>query len=227
MRRVIQTVSRLSAGVGACLLIPLMLVTAIDVVGRDLFGHPIPGTIELSEFMLAVFILLGIPYTHQAKGFVQVSVFISRLPARTRSVFNLISTLLSLFIFSILAWQGLVVSRGVVNRGAHLQGITPARRARPGVVMRGVPTRASTRLRVLQQQFLPQRFAVHAPVFLERGAGDRGALVHEIGIAGVCRGARGQQGQPESGGPDADCDGCSERCAGQGAIPVDLFLKCA
>ncbi len=46
------------------------------------------------------------------------------------------------------AWHGLVVSRGVVNRGAHLQGITPARRARPGVVMRGVPTRASARLRV-------------------------------------------------------------------------------
>ena len=112
MKRVIQTVSRFIAGAGACLLIPLMLMTAIDVVGRDLFTHPIPGAIELSEFMLAVFILLGIPYTHQVRGFVEVSVFISRLPARARSIFNLMATLLSLFIFSILAWQGVVVAIG-------------------------------------------------------------------------------------------------------------------
>ena len=32
---------------GACFLIPLMLITSADVLTRDLFNHPIPGTIEV------------------------------------------------------------------------------------------------------------------------------------------------------------------------------------
>ena len=110
MKRVIETVSRYTAAAGACFLIPLMLITAADVVSRDLLSHPIPGTIELSEFILAVFILLGIPYTHQVKGFVEVSLLVSRLSTRTRAILNVMSTLLSLFIFSLLAWQGALVA---------------------------------------------------------------------------------------------------------------------
>lgn len=108
-KNLIHTVNRFIAGVGACFLIPLMLVTAADVLGRDVFNHPIPGTVELSQYMLAIFILLGIAYTQQVKGYVEVSVFTSRLPFHAQSILNIIATLLSLFIFSILVWQGWVV----------------------------------------------------------------------------------------------------------------------
>ena len=107
--RVIQLVTRFLCYIGMFLLIPMMLITAGDVIGRGVWAKPIPGTVELSSYMLAVFILLGVAYTHQVKGHVRVSMLVSRLPARAGDVLDVITTLLSLFIISILAWQGWVV----------------------------------------------------------------------------------------------------------------------
>jgi TRAP-type C4-dicarboxylate transport system permease small subunit len=109
LRGKLQKINRWVAGVGACFLIPLMLITSADVVGRDVFNHPIPGVIELSQYLLAVSILLGLAYTQQIKGHVGVSMLISRLSARAQLMVSLFGTLLGLFLFVLLAWQGLVV----------------------------------------------------------------------------------------------------------------------
>ena len=109
VKKGIQTINRFIAGVSGCFLIPLMIITAADVVARDVFNHPIPGTIELSQYMLAVFVLLGLAYTQQIKAHVAVSLVASRLPSNARWILNIITALMSLFIFSVLAWQGLVV----------------------------------------------------------------------------------------------------------------------
>ena len=110
----IQTLNRWISGVGAVFLIPLMLVTAADVVCRNLFNRPIMGVVESSGYLLAVFILLGLGYTEQVKAHVRVAIMTSRLSPRAQLVLNIMTTLVSLFIFSILAWQGLVV--GVQER---------------------------------------------------------------------------------------------------------------
>jgi TRAP-type C4-dicarboxylate transport system permease small subunit len=105
----IHRVNRFIAGVGACFLIPLMIITAGDVVGRDVFNHPIPGTVELSQCMLAVLILLGLAYTQQVKAHVGVSVVTSRLPHPAQLILRVVATLLCLFISCILVWQGWVI----------------------------------------------------------------------------------------------------------------------
>lgn len=110
----IRQVNRFIAGVGACFLIPLMLFTSADVVGRDIFNHPIPGTVELSQYMLAVFILLGLAFSQQVKAHVTISLITSRLPQRVQLILSIIATLLSLFISGILVWQGWVI--GVEER---------------------------------------------------------------------------------------------------------------
>ena len=91
---------------GMSLLIPLMLLTTSDVIGRGFFRKPIPGTFELSEYILAVFILLGAAYTQQVKGHVGVDFITSKLPTRLRAVCEIITTFLSLFIIAIVIWQG-------------------------------------------------------------------------------------------------------------------------
>jgi len=94
---------------GMILLIPMMLLTTTDVVGRAVWSRPIYGTVELSSYMLAIFILLGVAYTHQVKGHVRVTMLTSRIPVQANHVLDLITTLLSLFIIGLLAWQGWVV----------------------------------------------------------------------------------------------------------------------
>jgi TRAP-type C4-dicarboxylate transport system permease small subunit len=105
----ISIANRYIAGVGACFLIPLMIMTAADVVGRDALNRPIPGTIELSQYMLSVFILLGFAYTQQVKGHVTVSLFTSRLPYRAQLILKIITTLLILLVSCVIAWQGWVI----------------------------------------------------------------------------------------------------------------------
>jgi len=109
IKKGIQMFNRFIAGVSGFFLIPLMVITAVDVVGRDVFNHPIPGTVELSQYMLAVFILLGLAYSHQVKAHVAVSIITSRLSGPVQLILNILITLVCLFISFIIAWQGWVV----------------------------------------------------------------------------------------------------------------------
>jgi TRAP-type C4-dicarboxylate transport system permease small subunit len=109
IKKSIHKVNGFIASIGAWFLIPLMVITAVDVVSRDVLNHPIPGTVELSQYMLAVFILVGLAYAQQAKAHVAVSLFTSRLPLPAQLVLNIITTLLCLFISCVIGWQGWVV----------------------------------------------------------------------------------------------------------------------
>jgi TRAP-type C4-dicarboxylate transport system permease small subunit len=109
VKKGIRKVNRFIAGVGALFLIPLMIITAGDVVSRDVFNHPISGTVELSQYMLAVFLLLGLAYAQQIKAHVAVSLITSRLPRYAQLILSIIATLLSLSISGILVWQGWVI----------------------------------------------------------------------------------------------------------------------
>jgi len=105
----VQRINRWVCYFGMLLILPLMLLTSADVIGRAAWARPIPGIVELSSYMLDVFILLGLAYTQQVKGHVRVSMLTSRLPQRFQLSLEIVVTLLSLFIMVILAWQGWVV----------------------------------------------------------------------------------------------------------------------
>jgi len=113
-RNRVQALNRWISGVGAVFLIPLMLVTAADVICRNLFNLPIMGVVESSGYLLAIFILLGFGYAEQVKAHVRVAIMTSRLSPRAQLILSMMTILMSLFIFSILAWQGVVV--GVEER---------------------------------------------------------------------------------------------------------------
>ncbi len=105
----VQCINRWVCYLGMLLILPLMLLTSADVIGRAAWARPIPGIVELSSYMLDVFILLGLAYTQQVKGHVRVSMLTSRLPQRAQQSLEIVVTLLSLFIMVLLAWQGWVV----------------------------------------------------------------------------------------------------------------------
>ncbi len=109
LKEVIQRTNRFVAKVGACSLILLMLLTAGDVIGRDILGRPVPGAVELSQYVLAVFVLLGLAYTQQVKGHVTVSLVTSKLSVSGQLLLKLVSSLLGVGLFGLLAWQGWVV----------------------------------------------------------------------------------------------------------------------
>lgn len=94
------------------MLIPMMFLTTIDVIGRAIFARPVPGAVELSEYMLAVVILLGLAYTQQVKGHPRVTLVISRFPVLLQQILEILMALLGMFIIYILVWQGWVLATG-------------------------------------------------------------------------------------------------------------------
>lgn len=108
VKKLIQRLNFFVCAVGMFLVIPLMLLTTGDVIGRGFFAKPIPGTVELSEYILATFILLGAAYTQQVKGHVGVSFFTSRLSPRAETLCQIITNALSMVIIAIIVWQGMI-----------------------------------------------------------------------------------------------------------------------
>jgi TRAP-type C4-dicarboxylate transport system permease small subunit len=108
VKKGIRRVNYLICAAGMAMIIPLMLLTFADVMLRGFFNKPIPGTFELSQYILAIFILLGAAYTQQVKGHVGVDFLTSRLSPRLRVFCEILTGLLSLFIIAVVVWQGWV-----------------------------------------------------------------------------------------------------------------------
>ena len=95
--------------VGAVSLFGMALLTCADVVGR-LFKYPIFGTIELVSFMGAIAIACSLPFTHQAKGHIEVELFTQKLPIKVRCILELCTEMLSLVLFTLVSWRMVLYS---------------------------------------------------------------------------------------------------------------------
>lgn len=105
-QKVIHRINFYVCVIGMLFIIPLMLLTTGDILGRKFLSKTIPGTFEISEYILATFILLGAAYTQQVKGHVGVDFLTSRLSPRVQIVCEIFTTILSLFIIGIVIWYG-------------------------------------------------------------------------------------------------------------------------
>ncbi len=94
------------------ILIPMMFLTTTDVIGRAFFARPVPGAVELSEYLLVVVILFGLAYTQQVKGHPRITLVVSRLPFRLQLFLEMLVNLLGLFIVFIVIWQGWILATG-------------------------------------------------------------------------------------------------------------------
>lgn len=105
--RIIRKLSRWLSWVAVVALVAIMFLTSADVTLR-FFGRPIPGTFEVVGFLGAVVISFALAYTQILQGHVAVEVVVSRLSQRKQAVIDSITFLLSIGIFSLIAWQSVV-----------------------------------------------------------------------------------------------------------------------
>jgi TRAP-type transport system small permease protein len=98
--------------VSMVVLLLLMFLTVGDVVGRYLanripgFG-PIPGTFELTEFMLAVVVLASIGYTQVKREHISIDIFIAKLPRKAQNIIDCVTNFLSFVMFILVTWQSI------------------------------------------------------------------------------------------------------------------------
>jgi TRAP-type C4-dicarboxylate transport system permease small subunit len=88
----------------------MMLLTVADVFMRFFFNAPITGTTEITQLMMVIVVFLSLPWGGVTGSHVKVDLIVARFGRKTRAIFDLVTLLLSLFIFAIIAWRSLIES---------------------------------------------------------------------------------------------------------------------
>ncbi|MDQ2634118.1 MAG: TRAP transporter small permease subunit [Pseudomonadota bacterium] len=89
------------------LLYPLGAILLASTASRIFLGVPINWALEMSQFILSAYYLLGGAYTMQLGGHVRMDLFYDRLSARKRAVTDAITILFVIFYIGVLLWGGI------------------------------------------------------------------------------------------------------------------------
>ena len=105
----VQRATRWSLALGMGWVLVMMILTTLDVAGRYFFSKPVPGAMEMSSFMLAVFSMMGMAHTHQRGANVRVTMLIRTLPPRAANFLMVITSLLTLQVVAAIVWYAVVM----------------------------------------------------------------------------------------------------------------------
>lgn len=94
----------LNEGSGYILFFMMWLIT-VDVVGRYAFSHPIPGTLEFTEFLIVFVVFFSLPYVQLTKRHICVELLTHRLPRRIADGLAVVVLLIAALFFLLMCWQ--------------------------------------------------------------------------------------------------------------------------
>ena len=89
---------------GGWVLMALMFYTVTDVVARYIFNRPFRGSLEITEFSMAVIVFLGIAYCGWVGSHVAVDIFERPLENPRLRFIPVLLTLVSALLFAAIAW---------------------------------------------------------------------------------------------------------------------------
>ena len=75
----------------ASVLFILMMLTAVDVIGRYVFNKPLTGGFELTELMLAALIFCGLPLVSKRREHIVIDTFDTFMSKRVKHGLNVIA----------------------------------------------------------------------------------------------------------------------------------------
>ena len=109
--------AKLLNGIAAVFLVGMMILTGVDVCLRYIFNSPIPGSFEMTEFILPTIISFGFAYCALEKGHVQVELVTSKLPKRLQALMNGVACLIFFGLFLLITWQSWIRAKGMMDAG--------------------------------------------------------------------------------------------------------------
>ena len=104
----LERLVRAFAMVGGMLLVAVVGMTVASVLGRYLFGMPIPGEYELTELLCGVAVFAFFPHCHMTEGNVVVDFFTSRLRPRYRAMLDCVHSVAFTVVAGLIAWRLLI-----------------------------------------------------------------------------------------------------------------------
>ena len=102
---------------GIGVVVVLMVMTTIHVIGRYAFVRPLPGLVELSEFMLITLVFLFGAYTMAVKGHVTLGILVERFSGRIQAIIDSVTYTLCLVLTILAFWQSIVQGAWLMRIG--------------------------------------------------------------------------------------------------------------
>lgn len=115
IRRALEKASNRLALIGGISLIMMALITMISILGRALFGQPIPGDIELAQLLTAFAIASFLPWCQAQKAHVFVDFFTARTSPVNQQRLQRIGHLLIAVILGVLAWRTMMAAASALQ----------------------------------------------------------------------------------------------------------------
>jgi TRAP-type C4-dicarboxylate transport system permease small subunit len=101
-----------AAGMGSTVLLGIMMMlTVFDVVLRYVFDRPIPGGMELTEYLMVCVGTLGLAWCALQGAHIKVELIVSKFPPRLQKVMDSFNYIL------LIAVSGLIASQTFVRAG--------------------------------------------------------------------------------------------------------------
>ena len=101
----INRVGKVLSIIAGTALAVMMFLMAADVVCRYLFNAPIPGALELVEYMMAISIPLSIAFCTANRSHVSVEMIVEKLPTPLQAAISCVVTVLMVAFLVILSRQ--------------------------------------------------------------------------------------------------------------------------
>lgn len=88
----------------ATVLFLMMMITAVDVVGRYVFNKPLNGAFEITEMMLAALIYCGLPLVSQRREHIVIDTFDSLMSPRVKRALDMLAEVVCSLILGGIGW---------------------------------------------------------------------------------------------------------------------------
>ncbi|HEV2516391.1 MAG TPA: TRAP transporter small permease subunit [Devosia sp.] len=120
IRMFVHFVDRLNLWVGRFAMLLFYVLAGVlltSTLSRLFFGAPVNWALEMSQFILSAYYLLGGAYTLQRHGHVRMDLFWSRLPPERRAGLDAFTALFVMFYLGVMIWGGVSSTSYAITYG--------------------------------------------------------------------------------------------------------------
>ena len=84
----------------------LMFLISTDIITRFAADAPIPGSFEIGQMLMVFIVFLALAQTQAERAHIRVEIVLSRVPARFRTILEIVTCVAGLLLFSLIVWKG-------------------------------------------------------------------------------------------------------------------------
>ncbi|MBW2610341.1 MAG: TRAP transporter small permease [Deltaproteobacteria bacterium] len=111
----IKAISKVLSKISGTILALMMFLTVADVILRYFFNSPILGAFEVTEYMMVIFVFLGLAHNQEQKDNISIDVVVDRLGGVHKNILRAITNMMGLGFFALMSWRLAVYGLKILN----------------------------------------------------------------------------------------------------------------